>query len=707
MKNNLIIVESPKKAITISKFLNNTYYVLASYGHIKDILPRKNSINIENNFEIKFSFIKKNTKYINKIIKIAKIVENIYLATDSDREGEAIAYHIQEEIRKRIKKNNIYRIIFNQINKKTIEKSLLNPQTINMNLVNSQKSRRIIDFLVGFFLSPLLWKKLMKGLSAGRVQSPALKMIIDKEKEIEAFNKKKFWYITANSIIKKIKIIWNLSKYYNSIIEKTSISKEIEVFEFINNISNISKKIFYVINKKENILYKKSPNPFITSSLQQESYKQLNFTAKKTMLIAQQLYEGIKIKNNLQGLITYMRTDSYNISNDFIKEIKEFIILKYGKEYFEKNKKKIKKIKNSQESHEAIRPISININPSMVKKYTNDDQYLLYKLIWQRTLMSQMSSAKYKIINIIIGNKKEKNEFSFSSKASLLYFQGYKNINFIKKDNNIFNIFSSLSVNDKITLENIEKNEYVTMPPKRFAENSLIKQLEIYGIGRPSTYVSIIETLKNRNYIKIIKKKFFPTTLGYLVTDFLKKYFLKYINYKFTAKLENSLDDIAKGTIQYLDILNNFWKPFIKLIDNINDTIPKKKVLCDKINRKCIKCMNELVIRIGKHGKFIGCSNYPSCKYIEDLKKYIKLNIKCPLCTVNYIVEKFTRYKKKFYACEGYPKCQYAIWDKPIDKKCPQCNWNILLIKKQKDIVIEYCPNKKNCHYVNKKNNKN
>ena len=636
---NLVIVESPAKAKTINKYLGKDYLVLASYGHIRDLPSKNGSVDPDNNFKMLWEVDSFSRKYLKEITDAAKESNKIILATDPDREGEAIAWHVKEYlIEKKILKDQILeRVVFNEITKNTILKAIANPRQIEVPLVEAYLARRALDYLVGFNISPILWTKLPGSKSAGRVQSVALKLITEREHQIELFKPKEYWTLSSNFISKDNKSIFsNLNIFNGKGIEKFSFKNKSEIDNAVN-IINKSKFKIKDINSK---VHKRNPlAPFTTSTLQQTASSKFGFGASRTMQIAQRLYQGIEIEGETTGLITYMRTDGTHISKEAIVEFRELITKDFGREYVpgSANKYESKKAKNAQEAHEAIRPTEIKRKPSDVKKYINSDQLKLYELIWARALSSQMMPAEFNRNSIIISNKDE--DIEFRANGSVVKFDGFLKVYEIQESNeDAKNILPECTVGEDVNILKLNDEQHYTDPPPRYSEASLVKKMEELGIGRPSTYASIISVLSNRGYVEMINKRFHPTDRGKLICAFLEKLFAKYVDYNFTAELENQLDEITSGKVKWVEVLNNFWKDFFinvnsvkekrtrEVLDLLNDSLGSlifERNAQDTVDRNCKLCDNgKLSLKNSfRGGAFVGCSNYPECKFTRPLSK--------------------------------------------------------------------------------------
>lgn len=712
----LIIVESPTKAKTISRFLGKNYKVESSYGHLRDLPQKKIGVDVKDNFKPTYVAIPKAKKRITELKRLVNKSSEVILATDEDREGEAIAWHIIHILNLSKKGKKKYsRIAFHEITKKAIEDALKNPRDIDQKLVNAQQARRILDRLVGYKLSPLLWKKVKMGLSAGRVQSVAVRLICDREEEINKFKPEEYWTIEADlskSEEKDKPFTAKLAKKDNKSITKLGIKSKKEADKILSDLKSATYKVID-IKKKE--VKKSPPPPFITSTLQQAAIRNLDYSAKQTMMLAQQLYEGIEIEGKSEGLITYMRTDSYNLASAATSSLKKLIETKYGPEYsLEKPRFYKKKSKNAQEAHEAIRPTNFARNPESIKKYLDARQYKLYNLIWKRTLACQMKEAILDSTAIDIAAK----NYTFRANGSVVKFDGFSKVYSGNKD--IFKeaILPKLDVNELLELIKLNPSQHFTEPPARYSEASLVAALEKNGIGRPSTYAPILSTIQDRGYVEKVDKKFHPKEIGLIVNKVLIKHFPKIVDIEFTAQMEEDLDMIAQEKKDWIKTLKEFYEPFIKNLKKKEKELSKKKLTEEKTDKKCPKCGKPIVIKLGRFGKFYACSNYPECKHTEPLEeekkekesikekcekcgapmelkmgrfgkflacsKYpeckntkpfvISLNIKCPKCEKGEIVEKKTKKGRTFYACNKYPDCDFALWQKPTGKKCPKCD---------------------------------
>lgn len=684
MGKNLVIVESPAKAKTIENYLGSDYTVLSSVGHIRDLAttgPGGLGVDVEDHFKPNYKNVTGKSKVIKELKQASKNAEAVYLATDPDREGEAISWHLADVLGLDVNLNR--RVVFNEITKDAILEAFKHPRAIDMDLVRSQESRRILDRIIGFKLSKLLQSKI-KSKSAGRVQSVALKLIVEREKEIQKFESKEYWSIHAMFERESAKIEAELVKKAN---KKIAIANEEEVKAILSELSDP-----YVVEKVEKKNKSKQPKlPFITSTLQQEAASKLGYNAKKTMTIAQKLYEGINIGSETVGLITYMRTDSTRLADNFVDATKSFIKQTYGANYVKTGATNTKKVKNAQEAHEAIRPSAVTRTPEDMKPYLKRDELRLYKLIWERAVASLMKSATVEATTIEVRS----NDYLFRVNGQILVFDGYLRVYSYEETKNA--ALPRLTEGDTLALVDVDPQQHFTQPPARYSEAKLIKEMEELGIGRPSTYAQTMETLKNRGYVTLEDKKFKPTDQGILTSDKLAEFFSEFINVEYTAEMENNLDEISKGQKVWYDELKGFYDHFMPMLENAQKNM--EKIAPVEIGEECPECGSPLVVRRGRYGEFIACSGYPTCKYIKKEAKEeaapISTGVKCPKCESGEIVEKKTRRGKVFYGCNQYPGCDYALWHKPIDKKCPKCD-SLLVVKGKKNEV--QCPNKE-CDY--------
>lgn len=660
MAKNLLIVESPAKVKTISKFLGKDYDVIASYGHVIDLPKSTLGIDIQNNFEPKYITIRGKGDILSKLKSKAKSSENIYLATDPDREGETISWHIRNAILAKDKnKKNIYRITFNEITNNAVQNAIKNPRDIDMNLVDSQQARRSIDRIVGYSISPILWEKIKRGLSAGRVQSVALKLICDREKEILAFVPEEYWTLDANLKYGDLKL---KASFYGKQNEKIDLPNENVVDEIINT---IGKNDFVVSDIKKSKREKKAPNPFTTSTMQQEAGKILNFPTAKTMRIAQQLYEGVDIKGRgTTSLITYLRTDSTRVAVEAMLAAKDFISLNYGNSYVSSSVATSKKDDNKvQDAHEAIRPAYIDLTPDLVKESLSRDQFRLYQLIWKRFIASRMSNAMYDTGKLVF----DANGYIFNMNASKLVFDGFMKVYMSEEDKlEKQNVLPDINIGDKVSLVYFDKLQHFTQPPAHFTESSLVKVLEEDGIGRPSTYAPTISTLLNRRYITREKKNLFITELGNAVNDMMNKSFKDIVDENFTANMEKQLDNVEQGKIGWKEVLQEFYPEFKEEVDVAREQLEKVHIADEVSDEKCDNCGTNLVVKYGPYGKFLACPNFPDCRFT---KPYIeRTGYLCPKCEKHEIVKLRTKKGRIFYACED-KDCDYMAWQIEKDLK--------------------------------------
>ncbi|XNC64659.1 DNA topoisomerase I [Campylobacter lari] len=682
---NLIIVESPAKAKTIGNFLGKDYEVIASKGHIRDLPKTSFGIKIEDeNFKPEYRISNDHSSLVKELKEKAKKAKTIYLATDEDREGEAIAYHIAKAINK--DENSLPRIVFHEITKSAIENALKNPRSLNINSVNAQQTRRLLDRIVGYKLSPLLNQKIQKGLSAGRVQSAALKIIVDREREIKAFVPLK--YFSIDMIFEK-DLQAELVEFQNQKIEKLSLTNEDRAKLIFEACKNANFKIKDIESKDRKI----APQaPFMTSTLQQSASNRLGFNPKKTMMIAQKLYEGVKTHQGIMGVITYMRTDSLNIAKEALEEVRKLIKNDFGKEYLpSKANIYTTKSKGAQEAHEAIRPTNLSFTPKLASEFLEKDEARLYTLIYNRFLASQMNPAISQTQNVYA----KSNEASFKISGRKILFDGhYKVYGDMDKDK----ILPNLKLEDILNIQNIELSSHFTEPPSRYSEAGLVKKLENLGIGRPSTYAPTISLLSAREYVHIDKKQIIPNEIAFVVTEVLEQNFSDIVDSDFTSKMEDKLDIIAEGKMDWQEVLREFYFPFMRKIDEGKKNIKSQKTFT-KLDEACPDCGGELAIRKGRYGEFIACLNFPKCKYSRNLKQETqneeknekKLNtigVKCPSCQEGEIVERFSK-RGKFYGCSAYPKCNYISKYKPSEEKCSECGETLFIKELKKGIFLE------------------
>ena len=686
---NLVIVESPTKAKTISRFLEKGFDIESTYGHVRDLPRSKLAIDIEHNFEPQYVIPRKAQKTVTHLREALEDADTLILATDEDREGEAIAWHLLKALKVDKCKNlkTIQRIAFHEITKKAIEEALKNPREIDINLVNAQQARRVLDRLVGYKLSPFLWKKLVAGLSAGRVQSVALRLIVDREKEIRLFKPENYWTIIAALAGKDKKEEFEalLSKINNKAIPLPGLKEKGEVE---NIIGNLKKADFKVANVESRAVERQPSPPFTTSTLQQAAGQQLYFSAKKTMLISQQLYEGIETgKEGSIGLITYMRTDSVNIAEEALKNAQIFLKENFGEHYALETPRRFKtKSRTSQEAHEAVRPTEPSRTPESLKEDLNKDQYRLYQLIWQRFTASQMPNAIFEQTNAEIeAVSADKTRYLFDAHGSILKFDGFLKIYPSKFEEKIL---PEIKKDDDLIAKKIESKEHQTEPPPRYTEASLIKALEKFEIGRPSTYAPTISTIMDRGYVaKNAQRRFVPSEIGEKVIDLLVENFPEIVDINFTARMENDLDDIAENKKDWVSVIREFYTPFEKNLKEKYESVEKQD-LTEPTKEVCEKCGKPMIIRFGRYGKFMACSGFPECKNTKQLPPE-QINMACPLCKEGQIVIRKTRRGRIFYGCSTWPKCTFATWQKPTGKLCPECSSPMVEIRDK-----EKCSNK-------------
>ena len=660
MADNLIIVESPSKANTIKKFLGSNYKVVASKGHIRDLPKSRMGVDIEHDFEPEYINIRGKGTLINELKKYAKDAKHVYLATDPDREGEAIAWHLAYILQ--IPDSSLCRVTFNEITKDTVQKSIKEPRKIDMNLTNAQQARRIMDRIVGYEISPILWKKVRKGLSAGRVQSVAVKLIVDREEEIEKFIPEEYWNINAILIKNEEKFSAKLAALNGKKIE---LHNKQEVDNIIKEIENAN----YIVKDVKKGTRKKSPAPpFTTSTMQQEASRKLGFPIKKTMSVAQGLFEGIKVLDRgTVGLITYMRTDSTRVSEEARGFAKKYITTKYGDNFYEN--RYYKKSSGAQDAHEAIRPTFIDLEPDKIKANLTTDQYKLYKLIYNRFIASQMASAEYDTVSATI-NTDTKNVYSFKANGQILKFKGFMTLYVEDRDDKTNEDLESkipeLTIGETLKKDKLETKQSFTEPPARYTEASLVKALEEKGIGRPSTYATIISTIIDRHYVEKNQKQLAPTELGKVVNKLLVESFPDIINVEFTANIENQFDEVAEGKEEWKEVLREFYAPFEKELKKIDEELEHVQVKEEESNIKCEKCGRTMVIKYGRYGKFLACPGYPECKNIKPFET--KIDVPCPVCGADVYVRK-TKRGKNFYICANNKNtpdsCNYISWNKP------------------------------------------
>ncbi|MEC3841107.1 type I DNA topoisomerase [Bacillus amyloliquefaciens] len=680
MSDYLVIVESPAKAKTIERYLGKKYKVKASMGHVRDLPKSQMGVDIEQNFEPKYITIRGKGPVLKELKTAAKKAKKVYLAADPDREGEAIAWHLAHSLD--LDLSSDCRVVFNEITKDAIKESFKHPRMINMDLVDAQQARRILDRLVGYKISPILWKKVKKGLSAGRVQSVALRLIIDREKEINDFKPEEYWTITGSFL--KGKETFEAG-FFGKNGKKLPLKSEEDVKAVLAELKG-NKYTVDKVTKKER---KRNPAlPFTTSTLQQEAARKLNFRAKKTMMIAQQLYEGIDLgKEGTVGLITYMRTDSTRISNTAVEEASAFIDQAYGKEYLAGKRKAPKKNENAQDAHEAIRPTSILRKPAELKAVLGRDQLRLYKLIWERFVASQMAPAVLDTMSVDLSN----NGLTFRANGSKVKFAGFMKVYVEGKDDQLEEkdrMLPDLKEGDTVLSKDIEPEQHFTQPPPRYTEARLVKTLEELGIGRPSTYAPTLDTIQRRGYVALDNKRFVPTELGQIVLDLIMEFFPEIINVEFTAKMERDLDHVEDGETEWVQIIDSFYTDFEKRVKKAEAEMKEVEIEPEYADEDCELCGSRMVYKMGRYGKFMACSNFPDCRNTKPIVKQI--GVKCPKCHEGNIVERKSKKKRVFYGCDRYPECDFVSWDKPIERKCPKCE-NMLVEKKLKKGIQVQC----------------
>ncbi len=655
MKKNLVIVESPAKAKTIEKYLGRNYKVLASVGHIRDLKKSTMSIDFENNYEPEYINIRGKGPLINDLKKEAKKAKQVYLASDPDREGEAISWHLAHILN--LDETDKNRVVFNEITKDAVKNAFKEPRQIDMDLVDAQQARRVLDRIVGYSISPILWKKVKKGLSAGRVQSVALKLIIDRENEINAFKPEEYW--TIDGTFKKGARQFQAS-FYGMNGKKMKLATNDNVK---NVLSHIEGDEFTVESVEKKERKRNAPLPYTTSSMQQDAANKINFRTRKTMMVAQQLYEGINIGSGVQGLITYMRTDSTRISPVAQNEAATFITDRFGEKY-SKHGSRVRNASGAQDAHEAIRPSSVFNTPENIAKYLDKDQLKLYTLIWNRFVASQMTAAVFDTMSV----KLERNGVQFAANGSQVKFDGYLAI---YNDSDKNKMLPDMEKGDTVKRVNTNPEQHFTQPPARYSEATLIKTLEENGVGRPSTYAPTIETIQKRYYVKLVSKRFEPTELGEIVNSLIVEFFPDIVNVKFTADMEAKLDDVEVGKEQWQKVIDEFYKPFEKEVAKAETEMEKIQIKDEPAGFDCEVCGSPMVIKLGRYGKFYACSNFPDCRHTQAIVK--EIGVECPKCHKGQIIERKTKRNRLFYGCNRYPDCDFTSWDKPIGRSCPKC----------------------------------
>ncbi|PID00151.1 MULTISPECIES: type I DNA topoisomerase [unclassified Sporosarcina] len=679
MADYLVIVESPAKAKTIERYLGKKYKVSASLGHLRDLPRSQMGVDTENNYEPKYITIRGKGPILQDLKKEAKKAKKIFLAADPDREGEAIAWHLSHQLGVDIESD--CRVVFNEITKEAIKESFKHPRPIDMDLVDAQQARRILDRLVGYNISPILWKKVKKGLSAGRVQSVALRLIIDRENEINAFEPEEYWSITSQ-FTKGDKTFE--AQFYGDASEKVKLTNQEQVEKIVNSIKPDEFEVSKVVKKER----KRNPAlPFTTSSLQQEAARKLNFRARKTMMLAQQLYEGIAIgKEGTVGLITYMRTDSTRISDTAKEEVKSFIHTMYGEEYISTSTKKAKAKAKTQDAHEAVRPTSAMRPPDAMKAFLTRDQHRLYKLIWERLIASQMAPAVLDTVTADFLN----GDIRFRASGSQVKFPGFMKVYIEGNDDQQEekeNILPPLEEGERIKYADIDPKQHFTQPPPRYSEARLVKTLEELGIGRPSTYAPTLDTIQKRGYVTLDAKRFIPTELGGIVHQAVNQYFPDIIDIEFTRQMEQRLDHVEEGTIEWRTVIDDFYRDFEKHVEVADAEMEKIEIKDEPAGEDCEKCGSPMVYKMGRYGKFMACSNFPDCRNTKAIIKPI--GVKCPKCKEGEVVERKSKTKRIFFGCDQYPECDYVSWDKPITRPCPKCQHTMVEKRLKKGVQIQ------------------
>ncbi|WP_027108419.1 type I DNA topoisomerase [Lacticigenium naphthae] len=679
----LVIVESPAKAKTIEKYLGRNYKVVASLGHIRDLPKSRMGIHFDENYAPDYITIRGKGPLIKDLKKHAKKAEKVFLAADPDREGEAIAWHLSHLLKLDGEEKN--RVVFNEITKEAVKNAFKEPRDLNKDLIDSQQARRILDRIVGYSISPILWKKVKKGLSAGRVQSVALKLVVDRENEIKAFVPKEYWSIEGK--FKKEKKTFDAS-FYGIDKKKKALKTNEEVQEILSTLDSDNWTVESVIKKERK---RNASLPFTTSSMQQEAARKLNFRTRKTMQVAQQLYEGITLgKSGTNGLITYMRTDSTRISDTAKFEAAELITNDYGKEYSAVKPRQGKNSETAQDAHEAIRPTSALRKPSEIKSYLSKDQYKLYNLIWSRFIASQMTPAVYDTVRVDI----IQNGVKFRANGSTIKFAGYQKVYVEGSDDDKKekdNLLPEMSEGDTVTSVDLKPNQHFTQPPARFSEATLIKTLEEKGVGRPSTYAPTLETIQRRYYVSLKNKRFEPTELGTIVNGIIVEFFPNIVDVNFTAEMEKDLDAVEEGKKEWVEVIDQFYKPFEKEVENAEKNIEKIEIKDEPAGFDCDKCGSPMVIKIGRYGKFYACSNFPECRNTQAIVK--EIGVKCPTCGEGEVVERKSKKNRLFYGCSRYPDCDFISWNKPVGRNCPKCDHYLVekKSKKSSQVVCENC----------------
>ena len=679
-KKNLVIVESPAKAKTIEKYLGRSYKVVASVGHIRDLKKSSMSIDFDNNYEPQYINIRGKGPLINSLKKEAKNAKQVFLASDPDREGEAISWHLAHILDLDPKGKN--RVVFNEITKDAVKNAFVEPRQIDMNLVDAQQARRVLDRIVGYSISPILWKKVKKGLSAGRVQSVALKLIIDRENEIKAFKPEEYWSI--DGFFKKGSKKFQAS-FYGLDGKKVKLKTNADVKEVLARIKS-DEFLVSKVEKKER--KRNAPLPYTTSSLQQDAANKINFRTRKTMMVAQQLYEGIRLgSSGQQGLITYMRTDSTRISPLAQNDAANFISERFGDKYA-KHGNRVRNASGAQDAHEAIRPSNVNNTPESIAKYLDKDQLKLYTLIWNRFVASQMAAAIFDTMKVNL----EQNGVRFTANGSQVKFDGYLAV---YNDSDKNKMLPDMAEGDAVKKVSTNPEQHFTQPPARYSEATLIKTLEENGVGRPSTYAPTLETIQKRYYVKLAAKRFEPTELGEIVNGLILEFFPDIVDVKFTAEMEGKLDQVEEGQEQWQQVIDSFYKPFEKELAKAEAEIEKVQIKDEPAGFDCDVCGHPMVIKLGRYGKFYACSNFPECHNTKAITK--EIGVTCPLCKKGQVIERKTKRNRIFYGCDRYPECDFTSWDKPVGRACPKSG-DFLVEKKVRGGKQVIC-SKETCDY--------
>ncbi|SDB90058.1 DNA topoisomerase-1 [Shouchella lonarensis] len=680
MSDYLVIVESPAKAKTIGKYLGKKYVVKASMGHVRDLPKSQMGVSVEENYEPRYITIRGKGPMLKELKTAAKKAKRIYLAADPDREGEAIAWHLAHSLN--MDDTSPCRVVFNEITKTAIKDAFKQPRQIDMNLVDAQQARRVLDRLVGYNISPLLWKKVKKGLSAGRVQSVAVKLITDREKEINQFQPEEYWHIQGTFLAGHETFE---AKFHGRNGKKESLGTQADVDQVLAQMDGDAFRVASVTKKER----RRNPvTPFTTSSLQQEAARRLNFRAKKTMMVAQQLYEGIDLgKQGTVGLITYMRTDSTRISETAEKETHAYIEATYGKAYVRESKPKKKQNSKAQDAHEAIRPTSTLQDPKSLKPYLSRDQHRLYKLIWERLVASEMAPAVMDTMTVDLEN----HDVYFRATGSKVKFPGFMKVYVETGDDNKKEedrLLPDLQEGEQVTAEKLAPTQHFTQPPPRYTEARLVKTLEELGIGRPSTYAPTLDTIQRRHYVALDGKRFVPTELGMIVLDLIVEFFPEILDVAFTAKMEEDLDLIEEGREDWVNVIDQFYQGFEARLKVAEEEMREVEIKDEPAGEDCEKCGQEMVFKMGRYGKFMACPNFPECRHTKAIVK--EIGVKCPTCHEGNVVERKSKKRRIFYGCDRYPDCDFVSWDKPIARPCPKCQ-KVLVEKKTKKGVSVHC----------------